>query len=197
MLDPEQIALFDMDGTLCDYDSALFKSLEELRSPEEKKVFYSHSKKLPKYLKKRADLIKRNEFWWENIPRFKLGWDILRVAQKKGFKIMILTQGPKKNPSSWSGKLKWLLKNIPETDITITRDKGLVYGKILVDDYPEYIKRWLSHRPRGLVIMPVNDSNKNFKHKNVLHYDGTNLKEIKKALDIVKKRKIRESLNLE
>jgi len=55
---------------------------------------------------------------------------------------MILTQGPKKNPASWSGKKKWIDKNLgQDVDITITRDKGLVYGKVLVDDYPGYIEK--------------------------------------------------------
>lgn len=102
---------------------------------------------------------------------------------------MILTQGPRKNPASWSGKKRWIDKNLGENvDITITRDKGLVYGKIFVDDYPGYLKRWLEWRPRGLAIMPVNKENKDFKHPNVISYDGTNLEEVKKAMQLIKER---------
>jgi hypothetical protein len=61
----------------------------------------------------------------------------------------------------------------PDVDITITRDKGLVYGLVLVDDWPKYILRWLKWRPRGLVIMPASTSNEKFKHPQVIRYDGS------------------------
>ena len=73
-------------------------------------------------------------------------------------------------------------------DVIITRDKGLVYGKILVDDYPGYVERWLEWRPRGTVIMPANEENKNFSHQNVIRYDGSNLNEIKEAIKSTKER---------
>ena len=194
--DLKDVALFDMDGTLCDHDLGLFRELEKLRGPQEKQFKSLHNEKVPDHIKRRADLIRKKEEFWVNLPRFKLGWDVLKIAKKVGFKIMILTQGPRTKPSGWSGKMKWIMKNLPNTDVTITRDKGLVYGKILVDDYPEYIKRWLEHRPRGLVIMPANKGNKDFKYENVIRYDGTNIGEIKKALLKVKKRKANEPLEL-
>ena len=196
MEDLQNIALFDMDGTLCDHDLGLFLEMEKLRGPNELPVKSLAEKQLPQYLINRAELIRQQESWWENLPRLKLGWDILKEAQKLGFKIMILTQGPKSTPSGWSGKIKWLSKNLPEVDVTITRDKGLVYGKVLVDDYPGYIERWLKNRKRGLVIMPANEYNKNFKHPNVIRYDGRNIKEIKIALKKVLKRKPDEPLIL-
>lgn len=73
-------------------------------------------------------------------------------------------------------------------DITITRDKGLVYGKVLVDDYPGYIERWLKWRKNGLVIMPASKSNKDFKHEQVIRYDGSNLEEVSLAMESVKLR---------
>jgi 5'(3')-deoxyribonucleotidase len=118
----------------------------------------------------------------------------LEIAKNLDYKIMILTQGPRTNPSAWSGKKKWIDKNLPETDITITRDKGLVYGKILVDDFPEYIERWLTWRKRGLVIMPANSENAGYKNPQVIRYDGANLDQIRNAMLIVKKRKAREPL---
>jgi hypothetical protein len=110
---------------------------------------------------------------------------------------MILTQGPKRNAFAWSGKKMWIDKELGEAvDITITRDKGLVYGKVLVDDYPAYIERWLRWRPRGLAIMPANDANKAFSHPQVIRYDGTNLAEIRAAMCAAKQRKPLEPLLL-
>lgn len=90
-----------------------------------------------------------------------------------------MTQGPRRNPKSWMGKKMWVDINLGEDiDVTITRNKSLVYGKVLVDDYPEYIKGWLKWRPRGVVIMPANESNINFLHPQVTRYNGHNLPEI-------------------
>ena len=187
MNEPENIALFDMDGTICDHDQSLFEGLEALRGPKELVYRPPIKDDAPEYIKNRADLIRASESWWENLPRLQLGWNVLKIARELDYRIMILTQGPKKNPASWSGKKKWIDKNLGEdVDFTITRDKGLVYGKVLVDDYPQYIERWLKWRERGLVIMPANESNKYFNHQQVIRYDGTNLEEVSKAMERVK-----------
>lgn len=65
------------------------------------------------------------------------------------------------------------MRNLPDIPLTITRDKGLVYGRMLVDDWPEYVERWLKWRPRGMVVMPAQPWNADYKHPNVLRYDGT------------------------
>ncbi len=180
------VALFDSDGTLFDYDGKLREDLGKIGSPAEKEAIFGHENR-PEYLQKRIELITSSESWWENLPKFKLGWDILEVAKYLGFRIMILTQAPRRNPAAWSGKKRCFDKHFGEDfDITLTRDKGLVYGKVLVDDFPEYIERWLSHRPRGLVIMPANEMNKDFRHSQVIRYDGTNIDEVKKALQDLK-----------
>ncbi len=185
----ENIALFDMDGTLCDYDKGMRTELEKLRSPDEPIYNPPLRSSYPKYIHNRADMIKSSESWWVNLPRFQLGWDVLEVAKSLEYRIMILTQGPKKNPTSWSGKKKWIDSNLgPDVDITITRDKGLVYGKVLVDDYPGYIKGWLEWRKRGLVIMPASEGNKDFSHPQVIRYTGENLEEVRSAMERVKLR---------
>ena len=182
------IALFDMDGTLCDYTTALFESLEKIRSPSEP-IYDKHvTDDSPQHIRNRTNLIRQSESWWENLPKFQLGWDILEVAKKLDFHIMILTQGPRSNPSSWSGKKKWIDRNLGrDMDITITRNKSLVYGKVLVDDWPEYIEGWLRWRTRGLVIMPASKMNCNFVHKQVIRYDGSNIDQVADAMEQVLK----------
>jgi 5'-nucleotidase len=186
---PEDVALFDLDGTLADYDKALRRDLEALQSPFEPPIILPITNQSPKYLIARANLIRSSENWWAELPKFQLGWDVLEVAKELEYRIMILTQGPKRNPSAWSGKKRWMDNNLSEeVDVTMTRDKGLVYGKALVDDFPQYIERWLEWRPRGLVIMPANESNKNYSHRNVIRYDGTNLAFVREAMFKAKRR---------
>jgi phosphoglycolate phosphatase-like HAD superfamily hydrolase len=180
---PENVALFDMDGTLCDYDKSLFNFLESLKSPDEQSYNPLFRSDIPLHIKARMDLIRASEEWWANLPKLQLGWDVLEVARVLEYRIMILTQGSRRNPASWAGKKQWIDRNLgQDIDVTMTRDKSLVYGKVLVDDYPEYIESWLEWRKRGLVIMPANDANKDFKHKQVIRYDGRNLDEVAEAM---------------
>lgn len=190
-MDMENIALFDMDGTLCNYDLELKREMNKLKAPEEKPFSPPLPNSAPDYIKERANLIRSRESWWENLPKLRLGWDILEIAKELEYRIMILTQGPRNNPASWSGKKKWIDKNLGEdVDVTITRDKGLVYGKVLVDDYPKYAERWLEWRPRGLVIMPTGSMNIGYSHPQVIKYDGSEatLAQARKAMEKAKSR---------
>jgi hypothetical protein len=179
----ENIALFDMDGTLCDYEKSLQESMEAFRSPTEPAYEGVPHDDAPLYLRTRANIIRSNIEWWTNIPKLKLGFDVWEIAAELNYRRMILTAGPKRNANAWSGKKIWIDKNLgQDVDITITRDKGLVYGKVLVDDWPDYIIRWLKWRPRGLVIMPASNSNKDFSHGQVIRYDGENIVEVRQAM---------------
>ena len=180
--DSKPVGLVDIDGTLADYDGAMEKDLELLRSPNEEKYTTGLHKKHPPHIWNRMELIKSRGEWWENLPTLKAGFTLLHELKELDFYISILTQGPKDNPIAWSHKVAWCKKNVPDLDITITRRKGLVYGRVLVDDYPEYISQWLEWRPRGLVIMPAQPWNVDFKHSNIIRYDQTNLIEVREAL---------------
>jgi len=183
----EDVALFDMDGTLCDYEQGLLDKLEELRSPYEPKI-ESWNRKQPDYINARADLIRLSEDWWAKLPKFQLGWEVMAIAKELNYEIMILTQGPRKNPFSLSGKKMWMDKHLgEEMDYTITRRKGRVYGRVLVDDYQEYIEEWLKWRKNGVVIMPANESNKDFEHPQVTRYDGTNLYKVREVMTKAKR----------
>jgi len=168
----ELIALFDMDGTLCDYEGTLRRELRKLESPEEIGCEYTWND--APYIEARKALIKSQPGWWQNLSRLPVGFEILNIVMEAGFMPHILTKGPYKTPSAWSEKLIWCRDNLPENiPVTVTENKGLVYGRILVDDYPPYIEQWLEWRPRGLVIMPAYSYNKDFKDHNVVRYDGS------------------------
>jgi len=92
-----------------------------------------------------------------------------------GFNVHILTKGPSSNPLAWAEKMECVRKHFDDNvTIHITEDKGVHYGRVLVDDYPAYVNAWLAHRPRGLVIMPAHPYNEKYAHQNVIRYDGTN-----------------------
>jgi FMN phosphatase YigB (HAD superfamily) len=167
----EPIALFDLDGTLADYDAAMRRDMRLLQSPGEPE-WIAHVDDEPEYLRERSQLIRRQPGWWENLERYPPGFEILSVARELKFQCHVLTKGPASAASSWTEKLRWCQKHIPDLLVTVTQDKGLVYGKVLVDDWPAYVSRWLEWRPRGVVIMPAHSWNEEFKHPNVLRYVG-------------------------
>jgi len=189
------VALVDMDNTLVDYEGQLLKDLGNLRSPEEQEVGVYEP--WPDHIRARARLIKDKDGWWRNLPDFKLGWDVYRILHDLEFDVHILTKGPNNAPQAWTEKVQWCQKNLEDSDdsITITGDKSLVYGRVLVDDYPGYMDRWLKWRPRGLGIMPAHHYNEGYKHPNVIRYDGTNLEEVRRILAIVKERTAGKDLN--
>lgn len=190
--DKKPICLFDLDGTLINYDECLRRDLEKLRSPNEPSTISWKRKQEPPYILNRMNLIRSSSTWWENLDQLPSGFAILDNAINLGFRIVICTQGPKTNAEAWKGKMIWCLKHLPQdTEITITRDKGLIYGRVLVDDYPEYIMKWLEHRKRGLVIMPAYDYNADFSHPQVIRYKGSvlELANITKALTKARDRK--------
>ena len=180
----EKVALVDLDGTCADYDGQLKIDLQKIASPNEPPINSGDIYKGGGYLEARRHMITSQVGWWLKLKKFKLGFDILEELKKVGFKIVVLTKGPSRKFSAWSEKVEWCHKNMKKyiNGVTITNDKGLVHGWVLVDDFPEYIQAWLKHRPRGLVIMPAHEHNKDFKHPNVVRYDGTNIEEVREKL---------------
>jgi hypothetical protein len=179
---PEKVALVDMDGTLVDYAGQMRRDLELMASPGDP-PWKDFEEETPRYIKHRTDRIKQTPGWWFNLPDCQLGHDVMNSAREIGFDIHVLTKGPYKTTSAWTEKVEWCRKHLSkDVKVTITEDKGLFYGRVLVDDYPDYMLRWLKWRPRGIGIMPKHHYNADFHHERVILYDGTNLGEVAMAL---------------
>lgn len=196
----DDIALFDMDGSLADYTTALVNDLELLRSPEEDKITEENiweADKLP-HIQFRMRLIKRQPGWWLKLRPLPAGLEVWDLCKRFGFKNTILTKGPKKHSNAWDEKLQWCQKFLdPEVDVHIVSDKSGQYGKLLYDDYPEYMLKWLKHRPRGLGIMPVTPVSKGFSHPQVIMYRGVeDMEKLIRVIKQVKERKPGQALEL-
>jgi 5'-nucleotidase len=190
MADPKKVALFDLDGTLVDLEKALNAELVKLVAPGELPFIRTTlDEDGPEHIKNRRRLIFSQSGFWRNLPRFRLGWTVLEITKILGFESHILTHGPVKSPNAWSEKLEWCSRELPGEPVTVTRDKSLVYGRVLVDDWPPYIIPWLKSRPRGLVIMPAHAYNEGFTHPRVIRYTGFNTLEVSIALEKAYERK--------
>jgi 5'-nucleotidase len=183
----EPIALFDLDGSLADYDSAIRRDLRAMRAPCEPPIADDsnlHALEDFPHLDARMRFIKSHPGWWRTLPRVEAGFRIVQLAQTLGFSINILTKAPSSHSSAWTEKYEWCRAQpeLANADVHLTMNKGLVYGTFLYDDFPRYMDSWLEHRPRGLGIMPTTPDNAYYTHPNVIKWNGTNLDRIVAAM---------------
>lgn len=152
-----------MDGTLCDFRGALDRDVARVLNGRGADV------DVPACVIQEIEwLIRGQAGWYRNLKPLPLGFDIVRMLQDIGFRIMIMTKSSKESKNAWSEKVAWIAEHLPEVDVTVTQDKSLVYGRILVDDYPGHFLRWMEHRPRGIIVMPTQIWNKvTPKHPNI------------------------------
>lgn len=163
----ENVANVDLDGTTANYNDAMLAALETMRSPHEPKLD-DPFKDTPPWLDARMMYVKNRPGFWSNLSPIPLGMKTLDVLRETGYRLNVLTKGPVRTTIAWTEKAEWARRNIPDAQVTITEDKGLVYGKVLFDDWPGYIKRWLVWRKRGLVLMLDHPWNQDFDHPNVV-----------------------------
>ena len=174
-------ALVDMDGTVANYQGAMQRELEKAL---EGLGVTGHEVWNKKY-KQIQSLIKSQPGFWRNLEPIESGLKIVRILKLYGLEPHILTKGPYKTLIAWTEKAEWCRKHLPNTPITISEDKGLVYGKILVDDWPTYCEAWLKWRPRGLVLMPAYPYNEGFENKfpgQVIRVTKNNEDEVRRAI---------------
>jgi len=180
-----------MDQTLCDYEGAVRNKLAELFGPESTGEWF-----MDKY-KPAVDMIKRVPGFWRTLPKIELGFKIVEILKEFNFDLHVLTKGPYKTTGAWTEKVEWCREHLPNVPVTITEDKGLMYGKILIDDWPLYCERWLHWRPRGMVIMPAYEYNASFVEQHpeqVIRATGENWNEIRAVIKRVAERKPNEEL---
>lgn len=155
MNDDDKVALVDIDGTLADFRGALDRDVARVLNGRGEDV------KVPACVVQEIEwLIRGQAGWYRNLKPITFGFQIVRMLQEIGFRIMIMTKSSKESKNAWSEKVAWIAEHLPEADVTVTQDKSLVYGRILVDDYPGHFLKWREHRPRGKVIMPMQPWNK-------------------------------------
>ena len=115
---------------------------------------------------------------------------ILKEIQKLKFDIHILTKGPWRSSNAWTEKVEWCREHVPGIPLTITQEKSLVYGRVLVDDWTPYYESWLKVRPRGLVVVPAQPWNRDVIDARILRFrDSRDLPALRAALKKQFKRK--------
>jgi 5'(3')-deoxyribonucleotidase len=185
----DTIALIDLDGTVADYDAALKEAMARLQAPEEEPYRARPATgEEPAHVEARRLLIQRQPGFWRDLQPLPLGFQVVDDLRALGFVLHVLTKGPTTTPNAWSEKVEWCRHHLPDAFVTVTSDKSLVYGRVLVDDYPPYFTKWLQVRPRGVVVCVAHPWNEPYarggaqEHPNVLRYDGANRDELRARL---------------
>jgi 5'-nucleotidase len=177
----DRIALIDLDGTVADYDTEMRAQMALLRAPGEPEYTHrpTYDEDAPAHITARRKAIQRQVGFWKNLKPIALGFQVVEELRRLQFGLHVLTKGPTSTPNAWSEKLEWCKEHLPDAGVTISGDKSLVYGRVLFDDFPPYFEKWLSVRPRGLVICLPHPWNEGYdkggpkEHPNVFRYHGT------------------------
>ena len=213
-MEDDLIALFDMDGTLVDYDGGMLESLQSLQSEYEPPLTFERMHNLPPAWERRRKLICKVPGWWLNLRELQLGFDVLNWAVEYGFQPDILTKGPLYSPNAWKEKVEWCQNHVTpyyeDFGMNVVTEKSRLYGRVLVDDFPPYIYNWAKKRPRGLVVMPAHCYNKveeiptkwpvenddwDTVLSNIIRFDGTNQLQVRKALIVARNREILQNVD--
>lgn len=124
---------FDIDGVLGDFDGHA----------------KAHGKVLPDGRKAYDSM---DENWWASMPVFAGAYELFQTAKSMA-QVRFLT-GPVPNPSSYSGKAKWVqsffgaavnrFQSLPHLIICPAGDKAFLAGpkRILVDDSADNVANW-------------------------------------------------------
>lgn len=151
---------------MADYDGAMRAELKKLLAPGEE--LPENPWEAEPHWEARMDLVKRQPGFWRGLKKIQVGFFVFELIGTLGFQRVILTKGPVNTTSAWTEKAQWRNEFLPGTPLFIVEDKGLVYGKVLYDDWPKYILRWLEWRPRGRVLMRDTPYNQGFEHPQVM-----------------------------
>ena len=174
-----------MDCSLFDYQHAMTTALNAMAENESELITNEenlwHLDGNP-VMKARQEEIKARKNWWRDLPPIQLGFDIYNHCKQLGYKIEILTKGPRKFPNAWSEKLECCQIHFgPKINVNVVSSKKYFFGNILYDDFPSYQSDWLKQNDSSWGIMPIYPSNRKYFHNRLVRLDD-NVDEVKEKL---------------
>jgi len=182
------IALVDLDGTLADCGSSIAERLAALRQPDDSPEDELKTEP-PPYILARQQQIMSTPGFWRDLRPIPAGLRLVEVLKELEFETFIFTKGPSDNSNAWAEKFDWCRVHVPELKVIVSEDKSVVHGDVLVEDWPPYIVQWRQRWPNGFVIIPAQPWNADLKAlpENSIRFDGSNLNEIRRVLESIRK----------
>jgi hypothetical protein len=178
----QPIALIDLGGTLCDCSERLRDGLARLDgapdppgdgSPD---VAAAHREA-------RRRLVMAAPGFWRELPPLAVGFELLELVRELGFRVHVVTKGPHDVPAAWANKVSWCRRHLPGVPVIVTDSKTLIFGHVLIDDWPPYVHDWQRQWPEALAVVPVQPWNDDLPlGARVLRYDSASRVEVRDAL---------------
>jgi len=141
--------LLDLDNTLVDFNAAVYKlfglSKTFVKEPTE---WHGIHKSLSEALRREvteAELWARvadaGEDWWANLEWLPGAKDMVCEIKRLGLEIYICSS-TSWIPSSATGKLRWVARNIPSCETFLCRHKHMLAApdRLLIDDAPHQVE---------------------------------------------------------
>lgn len=172
------IALIDLDGTLADCAAAIRRGLGPAADHVDAETLGTLGAPTSTTAARRQRRVMSEPGFWLDLEPLPQGLQLLQMLSDIGFETCILTKGPRDLPAAWSEKFAWCRRHAPGSKVIITEDKSLVFGHVLVEDWPPYIADWRRRNPHGYVVVPSQPWNADAELEALPHamrYDGRNL----------------------
>ena len=178
----QPIALLDLGGTLCDCSASLRDGLALLAGPNDPTEGES-AEVAAANLEARRRLVMGAPGFWRDLPPLAAGFELLELVREQGFSVHVVTKGPHDVPDAWADKVRWCRRHLPDVPVVVTDSKTLVFGHVLIDDWPPYVHDWQRQWPEALAVVPVHPWNHDLPvGARVLRYDGANRPQVREAL---------------
>jgi 5'-nucleotidase len=135
--------LVDMDGVLADFNRALYEAWEKeypresLDVPETRIKSMLHEE--PQEKRQRIRKLYHAPGFYRSLTPIKGGIEAVREMAKRGHGVFICSS-PVTNTYCISEKIEWVMEYLGDEFVrrtVITKDKTLVKGDILIDDWPD------------------------------------------------------------
>jgi 5'-nucleotidase len=121
--------------------------------------------------------------FWRNLPPLAVGFELLELVRELGFSVHVVTKGPHDAPAAWGDKVSWCRRHLPGVPVIVTDSKTLVFGHVLIDDWPPYVHDWQQQWPAALAVVPVQPWNEGLPvSPRLLRYDRAHRAEVRDAL---------------
>lgn len=174
------IALIDLGGTLCDCNVRLRDCLARLDRAHDPIAGASRDEDADESRRRR---VMGAPGFWRDLPPLAVGFELLEMVRELGFRVHVVTKGPHDSPAAWADKVSWCRQHLPGVPVVVTDSKTLVFGHVLIDDWPPYVDEWQRQWPAGLAVVPIQPWNDGVPvGPRVLRYDEVHQAEVRDAL---------------
>lgn len=154
--------LCDIDNVLANTDFVIKEKVCDITGEEPYTSW--HSDQNTELMNEVIAIVKYQPNFWRNIPGLTSGFTLLKFLSKhRNLSIEFVSGIPTKTGIDiLNQKNDWVRRNCSQFSniLHLSNDRSRIYADVLIDDGVDFIKAWKKNHPKGLVIMPRYDHNR-------------------------------------